>query len=175
MPILEAFSVSLNLGLLNIEGTWKPDDIEKKAAWEMYVELVTRVTLQELTPEEGLLREALSSFYSLFGTTREILRRSGPSIAKPKNGSNISFGQLAVNILNFVLRPLLAIWHPLLLDYEQTREKSVSLVEHERRWEKNKELQKEIAEVRVKLIKYADLLANVAGVQALHTPSSCSK
>ena len=38
----------------------------------MYIELVTRIAVIELRPEEGLLREALSSLYSLFDTTRKI-------------------------------------------------------------------------------------------------------
>jgi hypothetical protein len=62
-----------------IGGGWEPDESEIKAAWELYVELVTRISIVELQPEQGLLREALSSLYSLFGTTREILRKYGPA------------------------------------------------------------------------------------------------
>jgi len=58
----------------------------------MYVELVTRISVAELRHGEGLLHEALSSLYSLFDTTREILREYGPSIARPKGKDNISFG-----------------------------------------------------------------------------------
>ncbi|MGW3011312.1 hypothetical protein ACWC9R_21125 [Streptomyces sp. NPDC001219] len=48
-----------------ISGTWRPDDAERKAAWELYVELITRVSVIELGPAEGVLREALSSHYTL--------------------------------------------------------------------------------------------------------------
>jgi hypothetical protein len=57
-----------------ISGTWEPDEVERRAAWELYVELVTRVAVVQLGPAEGLLREALSSLREVFGITREILR-----------------------------------------------------------------------------------------------------
>ena len=68
----------------NIEGDWKPDRTEQDASWEMYVELVTRISITELKPDEGSLREALASLYSLFNTTRGILRQYGPSVRRRK-------------------------------------------------------------------------------------------
>jgi hypothetical protein len=168
MPKLKSVKVSLNLPYIGgIEGTWEPDESERKAAWEMYVELVTRIAVQELGPEEGLLREALSSLYSLFDTTRKILREYGPSIARPKEQATLSFGYLAVAILNSVLRPVLAKWHPLLLDYENTRPPAVSALEHERRWAQYADLRQELNQVRGVLTDYANLLAEVAGVPSL--------
>jgi hypothetical protein len=163
-------SIKVKLGLPyigGIEGDWKPDEEERNAAWEMYVELVTRISVVELGPEEGLLREALSSLYTLFGTTRTILREHGPTVAKPKSGSDFSFGFLAVAILNTLLRPLLAKWHPLLADYETRRPADVSILEHERRWDKHAELRAALAQVRTTLREYADLLAEVADVPQL--------
>jgi len=168
MAKLTSVKVNLNLPYIGgVEGTWEPDESERKAAWEMYVELVTRISVAELRPEEGLLREALSSLYTLFDTTRKILRKYGPSIAHPKGKDNLSFGYLAVAILNVVLRPVLAKWHPLLLDYENTKEGSVSSVEHEQKWDKNEELRKVLNNVRDVLIQYANLLAQVADVPSL--------
>ena len=160
--------VNLNLPYIGgVEGTWKPDESERDAAWEMYVELITRISVAELKSDEGLLREALSSLHTLFGTTRAILRKYGPSIAKPKGESDLSFGYLAVAILNVVLRPVLAKWHPLLLDYESTRSASRSLLDHEREWEKHDELRKVLNDVRTNLIEYTNLLAEVAEVPPL--------
>src|SRR6266700_545024 len=93
-------SLGLPFGLGAISGSWAPDDAEQEAAWELYVELITRISVEELRPDEGLLREALSSLYSLFATTREILRRHGPAIARPKQGRDLSFGLIAVTVLN---------------------------------------------------------------------------
>lgn len=169
MPNLKSFSVNLSLpgGLAAISGTWEPDDSEQKAAWEMYVELVTRVAVVELRPDEGLLREALSSLYTIFGSTRDILRKHGSGVAQPKGAGTLSFGYLSVTILNVVLRPVLAKWHPLLLDYESTKDRSVSPLEHERRWDKNEELRTVLEETRNQLLEYANVLGNVAGVPPL--------
>jgi len=168
MAKLTRVKVSLILPYVgSVEGTWEPDESEKKAAWEMYVELITRISVAELKPDEGLLREALSSLYTLFNTTRNILRRYGPSIARPKGKGSISFGYLAVAILNLVLRPVLAKWHPLLLDYESTKNSTVSPIVHERKWDKHEELRQTLNEVRGKIIEYANLLAQVADVPSL--------
>ncbi|MEW6048571.1 MAG: hypothetical protein AB1609_19210 [Bacillota bacterium] len=163
-------TVQVNLPFVGIKGTWEPDQSEQWAAWELYVELVTRVSLAELSPDEGLLREALSSLHTLFNTTRQILRRYGPSVAQPKGKGNTSFGHLAVALLNVVLRPVLAKWHPILLQYEATKPPSVSPPEHERQWDRGHELREVLASTRAALLEYASLLAEVAKVPSLIMP-----
>ena len=168
MANLTSVKISLKLPFIGgVEGTWEPDERERNASWEMYVELVTRISVTELKPGEGLLREALSSIYSLFSTTREILRQYGPSVAQPKGDGKLSFGYLAVTILNVALRPVLAKWHPLLLDYESTNEPSLSPVNHESTWDRSGELRQALNDVRSVLIEFADYLAQVANVPSL--------
>ncbi len=166
--IFNEFKIKVNLGFLGIEGNWKVDETQRKAAWEIYVELVTRITVQELKEDEGLLREALSSFYSLFQTTRDILKKYGPSIADTGNKSDTTLGHVAVGVLNKVLRPVLAKWHPILKDYEDRRPEGVTMTEYERSWDKTTVLRQEIKEAREKLLIYADVLAEVSGVSKLH-------
>jgi hypothetical protein len=166
MPF-RSLKVGLKLGVVEVGGEWAPDESEEKAAWEMYVELVTRVAVAELKPGEGLLREALSSLYSLFPSTRDILRRYGPGIARGKDGGTLSFGYIAVAVLNGALRPLLAQWHPLLGAYEVTRPPNVSPVEHEASWDRAADLREEINRVRRVLLDYSTLLADVVGAQSL--------
>ncbi|WP_217923126.1 hypothetical protein [Miltoncostaea oceani] len=170
MPVFKQlkFSLSLPLGVGGIEGTWEPDDVERKAAWEMYVELITRVTIVELRPRQGLNREALQSLHSLFQTTRDILRSYGPRIAQPKGSGDYSFGFLAAVILNDVLRPVLTEWHPRLEDWEAGRPQGLSRTEHEKSWEHTPELRKALSDIREPLIAYADLLAAVSEVPRLH-------
>ena len=170
MANLTSVKVSLKLPYIGgVEGTWEPDEGERNAAWEMYVELITRISVAELKPSEGLLREALSSLYTLFDTTRIILRKYGPSVAQPKGKGKdkLSFGYLAVAILNAVLRPVLAKWHPLLIDYESAKGSSVSPLEHEIQWDKYEELRQVLNDVRTVLIEYSNLLAQVADVPSL--------
>lgn len=168
MPELESVKVNIKLPFIGtIEGTWKPNEDEKNAAWELYIELITRISVAELDSEEGLLREALSSLYSLFEITREILKTYGTSVAKPKGENPISFGYLSVAILNTVIRPVLAKWHPLLLDHESKKPKNISTVAHEKEWESYKELRQVLNTTRLILIQYANLLAQVADVPNL--------
>ncbi|WP_405642839.1 hypothetical protein [Streptomyces sp. NBC_00019] len=151
----------------DITGTWEPADAERSAAWELYLELVTRVSVEELDPEEGFLREALSSLYTFFDTTREILRRYGPEVAPPLAPGHVSFGVLAVTVLNRVLRPLLSSWHPRLTAYESQRPEGVDPVVWERQWEHADALRAQIAEVRVTLASLAENLREVADVSDL--------
>jgi hypothetical protein len=168
---LSEFTVSISFpGVGGINGKWQPDDRERDAAWEMYVELVTRVAVVELGPGEGLIREACTSLYSLFETTRAILRKYGPTVAKSKGDDMVSFGSLSVTILNAAVRPFLARWHPILLDYEGRRPAGVSALEHEQAWEHNAAVREELARIRLSLIQYADLLAEVADVDRLIPP-----
>ncbi len=168
MPKLETITVKLTVPVVGeIEGVWRPDDSERAAAWEMYVELITRISVVQLKPGEGLLREALTSQYHLFQVTRDILRRYGPVVARPSDRSDLSFGYIAVTILNTVLRPILSSWHPELLAHEGRRHPQESPTEHERRWELSDALRREIDDARTVLMAYADVLADVAGVPSL--------
>jgi hypothetical protein len=44
---------SLKIKTPFLEMEWKPKDEDKAAAWEMYVELLTRITTQPLDSEHG--------------------------------------------------------------------------------------------------------------------------
>ena len=111
---------------------------------------------------------ALTSLYSLFPTTRDILRRYGPGVAQAKRHGQTSFGLLAVTILNNALRPLLSVWHPRLQDYEDQRPATATRVEWEASWSEINALRRAIDEVRTTINQYADLLADVAEVPNLH-------
>lgn len=143
------------------EAEWTPDSTECDAAWRLYVELVTRIAVQDLPEESGLLREALASLYTLFGTTREILKAAGPQV-----GARIpSVGGLAIHVLNRGLRPFLAKWHPLLLTWEAQRPAEKSASDHEKNWPQEKQLRAELAELQKQLSSYARALGAAAGVE----------
>lgn len=152
-----------------VEGKWAVDDAQRAAAWEIYVELVTRIAIEPLGKDEGLLREALSSLYSLFGETRRILRAHGPKVAIPERKKFLSLGQIAVDVLNVMLRPVLAKWHPLLMAHEAVPHPGISQVEHERKWGQAPELRAELEKLRASLVHYADILAAACEIPSLHT------
>src|SRR3954464_14153058 len=132
---MDNVQVGLNVGVLSVSGTWKPNEDERRAAWELYVELATRISVVPLKPSEGLLREALSSLYSLFDITRDILRRYGPAVARPRPEGEHSLGELAVLVLNYQLRPPLSRWHPMLDLWQTQRPDGRSQAGHEDFWE----------------------------------------
>jgi hypothetical protein len=96
-------SLKINLGFL--EGEFAPRDPDRAAAWDLYIELLTRVTTQYLAPADGDEATALESVHALFPLTREILKRHG-------SGSG-EFAKLAIPVLNQVIRPFTAKWHRL--------------------------------------------------------------
>ena len=98
-------SLKLNLGFL--QGEFAPRDPDRAAAWELYVELLTRITTQHLPPADGDEKTALESVHALFPLTRDILRRHGSGAGE--------FAKLAIPVLNQIIRPFTAKWHRLAL------------------------------------------------------------
>jgi hypothetical protein len=156
-------------GHVQLAGTWEPNEAESTAAWEMYLELATRISTQPLKHDEGILREELVSLDELFQATREIFRRHGPGVGRKSGSGEYCFTELAVCVLNHGLRPVLAKWHPLLADYEAGRAADVSAVEHEDAWKQASELRTALEQLRTDLIVYANVLAEAARVEPLIT------
>lgn len=156
--ILTQVTVSLPFGIGS--ASWEADPTERNAAWELYVELVTRVAVQSLKTREGLLREAMNSLYSLFESTREILRKAGPKVGASHN----SVGGIAIAVLNNGLRPFLSKWHPLLVDWEEQKADGVSSKTHEKAWNEEIIVRSELDSLRQDLEQYAKALAEIAGV-----------
>ncbi|NJM68549.1 MAG: hypothetical protein HC851_24245 [Acaryochloris sp. RU_4_1] len=157
--MLDEVSISLPFGIGSAK--WRADPTEQNAAWSLYVELVTRIAVQSLGSEQGLLREALNSLYTLFGTTREVLKSSGPKVGASKH----SVGGIAIAVLNNGLRPFMSKWHPLLEEWEVQRPKDVSKKVHESNWLEAPKMRRELDELRNDLEQYAIALAQIAGVE----------
>ena len=157
--VLKKVSVSLPFGIGSAE--WQSDPTERRAAWSLYVELVTRIAVQPLEVDQGLVREALNSLYSLFGTTREILKEAGPNVGAACE----SVGGIAIIVLNKGLRPFLSKWHPLLQAWEAKRPTELSPKEHELNWPEEPQLRQELAILGSDLEQYANALAEIAGIE----------
>lgn len=156
---LKKVSVSLPFGIGSAE--WNSDPTERKAAWALYIELVTRIAVQPLAAHEGLLRETLSSLHSLFATTRSILREAGPDVG----ASRESVGGIAIAVLNEGLRPFLSKWHPLMMAWEARRDSASDRKEHKLKWDEEPKFRQELNELIEELNEYADALAVIAGVK----------
>ena len=123
--------------------------VDEDAAWDLYVEMLTRITTQPLPSEVGDEKTALDSVYSLFPTTREILRRRGRSA--------IQFSKIAAPMLNQIVRPFTAKWH---------RESLEGAFENPD-LAKRAEFREELAALQKDLRNYARLLAEIADVEDL--------
>jgi hypothetical protein len=88
-----------------LEMNWVLADADKDAAWDLYVELLTRISTQRLPGDHGIESTALESIYSLFPITRTTLKQLGRKA--------IGFSRIAIIILNQIVRPFTSKWHRL--------------------------------------------------------------
>ena len=137
--------IRLNLAIVNSEISF--DQADKDAAWELYIEMLTRIVTQPLPTDAGDEKTALDSVYALFAITREILRRRGRG--------TIQFSKIAIPVLNQVVRPFTAKWH---------KESLAGAFENET---KRKEFRDELEILQTELRNYNSLLAEIAGVEDL--------
>ena len=142
--------LEINLGFWKSE--WEPQVKDSEAAWDLYVELLTRIATQPLPNNSGLESSALSSVYSLFGITREILRKYGKD--------SIGFAKIAVIILNQVIRPFTARWHKL-SEEGAFEDENQCLI-----------FRTELKELQVQLGNYMGMLAEIAGVEEISSITS---
>jgi hypothetical protein len=138
-------SLKINLKFLEME--WTPQEADKNAAWELYIEMLTRIATQYLEPEHGDEATALESIHKLFDLTRNIIKSHGREC--------IEFTKIAVVVLNQVIRPFTAKWH---------REMLAGCFDDE---EKCKLFRDELAALQKELRKYTKMLADVASVEDL--------
>jgi hypothetical protein len=137
--------VKLGPRWLNLEIDFKPDD--QDAAWELYVEMLTRIVTQPLPADAGDEKTALASVYSLFPTTREILHRHGRKA--------IQFSKVAIPVLNQVVRPFTSKWH------------KEALAGAFGEAAKRSEFREELEALQEDLRNYNRLLSDIAGVEDL--------
>jgi hypothetical protein len=138
-------SLKINLKFLEME--WKPQDADRNAAWDLYIELLTRITTQPLADEHGDESAALKSIYDLFGLTREILHKHGPGCGQ--------FARVAIPVLNQIIRPFTADWHKRSAagDFNKPAQCKV--------------FREELKGLQIKLERYAQALAKMADVEDL--------
>ena len=137
--------LKINAGFLQAE--WEPKDPDKDAAWEMYIELLTRVSTQALPIDHGDEKTALESIYSLFPITREIIKKHGKHCNE--------FAKIAIIVLNQVIRPFTAKWHRLSLQgaFDDPQ--------------KCEEFRNHLEQLQGRLKAYTKMLADMAGVEDL--------
>jgi hypothetical protein len=138
---------SLKIKTSFLETEWKPKDADKDAAWELYIELLTRITTQPLPDEYGDEKTTLDSIYKIFGLTREAIKKHGRSCNE--------FAKIAIVILNQRIRPFTAKWHKEFVEGSFDDENKLIL------------FRIELKELQNTLKKYTKMLADMSGVEDL--------
>lgn len=138
---------SLKISAPFLEMEWKPQDEDKAAAWELYIELLTRIATQPLDYEHGDEKTALDSVFSLFSITRQVLKNNTRNCTE--------FTKIAIVVLNQVVRPFTAKWHRLSLQ-GAFNDADQCVV-----------FRSELVVLQTALRKYTKMLANMAGVEDL--------
>lgn len=134
----------LKINTAFLEMDWSPQDADKDAAWELYVELLTRITTQALDAQSGTEESALASVHSIFKTTRDVLKTHGRDC--------IQFSKVAIVVVNQVIRPFTAKWHRI-LELDQMDDS------------KRIEFRGDLQDLQAKLISYTHMLSEIAGVE----------
>ncbi|WP_432734667.1 hypothetical protein [Maridesulfovibrio sp. FT414] len=130
-----------------LEMEWAPQEADKKAAWELYIELLTRVATQQLPQDHGNEEATLKSIYSLFDITRDVIKRNGKECKE--------FTKIAVVVLNQVIRPFTSKWHKKMITQEIKVNNS------------HKQFYEELIELQLSLKTYTRMLAEMAEVEDL--------
>jgi hypothetical protein len=130
----------------------------RRVAWKLFIETMTRVATQPLPTEHGFLREALTSLYGVFSTTRELLKTMEPS--RVEKGMTVEI--LAMQMLNREIRPFLAKWHPALKRFEETSQAAA-----ESEWGQSSACRSELDILRRRLVEYGKAFGELGGVKQL--------
>ncbi|WP_033398719.1 hypothetical protein [Desulfospira joergensenii] len=137
----------LKIKLPFAEADFIPMDADRDAAWELYIEMLTRIATQDLERHDGDERTALTSIYSLFDTTRDIIRRHGRKCGE--------FSKIAIIVLNHIVRPFTSKWHRASLAgaFEDPGQQKI--------------FRQELELIQSRLKTYTKMLADMAGVEDL--------
>lgn len=138
-------SLKIKTPFLDME--WKPQDEDKAAAWDLYIELLTRITTQPSGETHGDEQTALESVHQIFPLTRDVMKNNGRHC--------IEFTKIAIIILNQVIRPFTARWHRLSIEGAFSD------------LEKCRIFRGELIELQTVLSIYTKMLADMAGVEDL--------
>ncbi|WP_225096548.1 toll/interleukin-1 receptor domain-containing protein [Streptomyces sp. CoH27] len=140
-----------------------PSESERMAAFDIQVELVTRIGVQELAPGTGSLREALSSLKSLIDFTRGTLHTYSIRLEQGTAEGAVTVQSLAYALINDTIRPFTTTWHPRLAAYEARRPADVAPLDHELSWPEAERMRADLAALREPLRRIAEGLAEISG------------
>ena len=138
-------SLKMNPEFLDME--WDPAEGDKAAAWDLYIELLTRNPIQYLQPDEGHEKEALESIHEIFGLVRENIK----SYEQPCT----ELTKISIVVLNQIVRPFTTKW------YREILAGGFQYIH------KQREFTDELAALQKKMRIFTQMLADMADVEDL--------
>lgn len=129
-----------------------------KPARTLWVELSTRITTERLHFRSGNEETAAESIHSLFGTTRELL---------DDHPEAEGFQELALTMLNKVLRPYTARWHGWMTeDMEKRDSKRKPILKFRDEWVR-RQFRRELRELQPRLIGFREAFSTLKSGRSL--------
>jgi hypothetical protein len=144
----------IHLTLSEGEVTLASDARTRQAASRMFFQAAPRIGRRLDTDGDHTPRRSLNSLYALFSMYRDQMRAD--PLPRP-GGTPVHW--LTLRILNHELRPLLAVWHPRLADYERAHPDGDPV-----EWEEYAAFAEALDDLRRFALPYIDGLGRVAGL-----------
>lgn len=134
------------------EQPWQPTDDDRVPAWQLYLELMTRISVAPLRYREGQEGSALDSLYQLFLLARKLLGEHGREAQH--------FAVATFLVFERIVRPFTAYWHG------QVGREAL------RRQDVRRRFRRKLRQLQRQLAAFAGILAEIAGAQ--HFPTEMS-
>lgn len=133
---------------------------QRRVAWSIFVEMVTRIATQFMPDTHGDDGIALKSLYDLFQCTRKSITEMEPTRVLPSHTESFDTVETyALAMLNQDLRPFLSKWHPAWDAWRKANPDAASSS-----WEHHRTFRDDLRKLQQKIRARAEGLAKIAGV-----------
>lgn len=154
------------IGIGNSRVSIRPNNEDMQIAYKLWVELSTRKIGLSIDLDNDVIEEIYDSWYEFSGLARELVK--GIPISKiRKDKSTRELVKIAVEVLNEGIRPHLTKWQARFRKWytSQVQDKAnvkLSPQDCQRKYPEYDELTKDLLEVNSRLIKYREILEELA-------------
>ena len=134
---------------------------DKKIAWQLYCELVTRVGVVEFIEDEDIIVYCLDSWYSFFQFAREKLKDLKPRKKSKKAERDLPL--IILKLLNEQLRPFLRKWHGQFRHFwDKEADQKLYPVKRQKSFPKYNKLVEDLKKLQIKLKQTSEALLKIA-------------
>lgn len=133
---------------------------QRRIAWTIFVEAVTRITTQPMNDDQGDNGVALKSLYDFFQDTRQIIANMEATSIMPSTRKSLDTVETyALAMLNQDIRPFLSKWHPIWDVWRKLNSNAPSS-----NWERHTEFRADLKTLQSKMLERVIGLGIIAGI-----------